>query len=912
MKFKYYFASCIVFIIFISSYNLFAQILDSEYNLDSLIIVNNKYLKQDEKKLELLNIISYSYQSKNPAKGVEFADMAIALSQKIKSDKGLATALNNKAINLNPRTYLQQCDSLFQLAIVINEKINNQYALADNLNNRGKIFTMKGDTTESLKFYRRALAVNEKLNYKKGIAKSLKGIGNVYFSKNIFVMALEYYIKLLKINEQLGNKQDIANTLGGLGYVYRELSDNTKALEYLNKSAAINEQIGNKPALANDYNNIGKVYMNLLDYSNTLKYFQKALETNEQTGNKKGIADSYSNIAQIYNSLSDYPVSLENFQKALTINEQIGNKIGVSANLNGIGNVYNHLSNFPKAIEFYNKSFNISKEVDNKEFMILSLGNLGTVYSFMSEYPKALESFNNVLNLQEQLGLKNKIQITYTNIANAYSRMTDSSALILGLTPTDKYNKALENYQKSISISMKLGDSTNQAHNYIALGDLYYILPDSILIKEGINPSERFKKFLEYKFQGLKIAKEIGELNIQKDLWKGLSSAYENQGDFAKAYDAYKSYVILRDSIFSNDKQKEINRLQMQFDFDKKEVAYKYDKQLSDEKLLRQQKEISLKQQALEISNKEKDLQHLSYLKEKAEKQEKEKQLSLSEKEKQLQLAELHTMTKEKELQQSELELTQAEVKSKNLQRNAFITGSVLLLLLAGAIFIGLRKTAKEKKKSEDLLLNILPAEVAEELKAKGSAEAKLIDEVTVLFTDFKGFTQMSEKLSAKDLVSEINECFSEFDNIMQKHSIEKIKTIGDSYMAAGGLPTPNSTHALDVVNASMEIQKFMNHQKTKKEAAGQLYFEIRIGVHTGPVVAGIVGIKKYSYDIWGDTVNTASRMESSGEIGQINISGTTYELVKDNFNCIHRGKIEAKGKGEIDMYFVDNFRTPA
>lgn len=213
----------------------------------------------------------------------------------------------------------------------------------------------------------------------------------------------------------------------------------------------------------------------------------------------------------------------------------------------------------------------------------------------------------------------------------------------------------------------------------------------------------------------------------------------------------------------------------------------------------------------------------------------------------------------------------------------------------------------EEKRKSDDLLLNILPVEVAEELKSKGSAEAQLFDSVTVLFTDFKGFTQLSEKLSPKELIAEINECFSAFDHIMQKHGVEKIKTIGDSYMAAGGLPRSNDTHATDVINAALEIQQFMLDHKRRKEAAGELFFEIRIGVHSGAVVAGIVGVKKFAYDIWGDAVNTASRMESSGEIGKINISLNTYNLIRDFFKCIPRGMIAAKGKGEVEMYFVES-----
>lgn len=234
---------------------------------------------------------------------------------------------------------------------------------------------------------------------------------------------------------------------------------------------------------------------------------------------------------------------------------------------------------------------------------------------------------------------------------------------------------------------------------------------------------------------------------------------------------------------------------------------------------------------------------------------------------------------------------------------NLVTVGSLIFLMVY--YFVG--KKNFYQARSEALLLNILPNEIAEELKANGSAKAKLFDYVTVMFTDFKNFTQITEKLTPAELVAEIDTLFKAFDNIISKHNIEKIKTIGDSYMCAGGLPVANNTHAIDVVSATMDIQQFMQQHWQKRKREGKEPFEIRIGVHTGPVVAGIVGDKKFAYDIWGDTVNLASRMESSGEAGKVNISGSTYELVKDKFKCMHRGKIQAKNKGEIDMYFVES-----
>ncbi|MCD6010500.1 MAG: putative ATPase [Flavipsychrobacter sp.] len=215
------------------------------------------------------------------------------------------------------------------------------------------------------------------------------------------------------------------------------------------------------------------------------------------------------------------------------------------------------------------------------------------------------------------------------------------------------------------------------------------------------------------------------------------------------------------------------------------------------------------------------------------------------------------------------------------------------------------RELQLEKKKTDDLLLNILPKEVADELKNTGRSKARRYDQVTVMFTDFRNFTQHSMLLAPEELVGEVDLCFREFDRIITKHGLEKIKTIGDAYLCVGGIPDDRDG-ALRVVRAAIEMRDFMNDMQDERAKKGQVFFEMRIGITTGPVVAGIVGEKKFAYDIWGDTVNTAARMEQSGEVGKINISGVTYELIRDKFGCQYRGKVSAKNKGEIDMYFVE------
>lgn len=242
-----------------------------------------------------------------------------------------------------------------------------------------------------------------------------------------------------------------------------------------------------------------------------------------------------------------------------------------------------------------------------------------------------------------------------------------------------------------------------------------------------------------------------------------------------------------------------------------------------------------------------------------------------------------------------------ARVFNEKLLGNLQITLAILKSLASRVI--------KEGEKNQRLMQNILPYEIAEELRKKGDVQVKTYSKVSVLFTDFKGFTALTETMTPEMLIRELNDCFVNFDEIVAGYRLEKIKTIGDAYMCAGGIPQPNNTNPVDAVLAGLAIQRFIQARLAEKRIAGAQYWNCRLGINTGEVIAGIIGKHKFAYDIWSDTVNVASRMESSGEPGKVNISQSTYLEVRDFFICDYRGKVEAKGKGEIAMYYVEGIK---
>lgn len=680
-------------------------------------------------------------------------------------------------------------------------------------------------------------------------AKLLTDIARRYYSLNPNI-GIVYAEKAIQLAKKLPDQNFLAKAYSVMGTNKLVQADYTYALENYQKALAINERLGNQQAIANNNNNIGLVYYSIFDYARALEFFHKTLKINELRDNKKQIGNNQGNIGNIYNELHDYPRAIEFYEKAIKNFEGTGNLNGVAGNLVNLGNVYTRLKDYKNALEYKQRALKISEQLGNESMIANNLGNIGNVYSELADYPTAIQY-----------------------------------------------------HERALAIAEKRNDKKAAAPNYASIGKVYYL-------------QKNYTQAVKYELKALELAQEVGLLSTASEALQKLSLIYQDTDKPDSAYLAYKGYILLRDSIDSQYKQQEVTKKTLKFEFSKKEDSLRQHQILTDAKLqqqillaAKQQQELEYKQITINLANKDKELQHLAYLKSQADlkfeqsvTREKEEQLRLAENEQKLQATQVS-------LQQSQIERKDEELKAQKKQRLFYIGGIFLLSLLSFFIFRNFRNQQKsnriiqlEKDKSDQLLLNILPSEVAEELKENGRSMARQFDEVTVLFTDFVGFTQASEKLSPQDLVNELHVNFKAFDEIMERFGLEKIKTIGDAYMAVSGLPIPNPQHAQMAAQAALEIQAFV--QKRKASMPQQL--EIRIGLHSGMVVAGIVGVKKFAYDIWGDTVNTAARMESSSEPGRINISGNTYKLLKDSFSHEYRGKVKAKHKGEIDMYFLE------
>ena len=589
------------------------------------------------------------------------------------------------------------------------------------------------------------------------------------------------------------------------------------------------------------------------DYNGATIHFENALEIYQNINDSVESVGTLINLGNNARSADNYFKAINYYERALSIQNHLKDKVNLGKIYNNLGNIYNTLGDYPKAIRLYRNGLEISEKVDYPELSLSSLNNIGLIYKVREEYDMALEYYLRALELAIEIDHKIQQAGTKSNIGAIYSLMEDF--------------EIAENYfVESNAIYESLGRKANLSTGYHNIG-INYKRRDNLPLA------------IEYLLKSLEINEQAGNKSGIALVKANLGGVYSKSGQLRKGEKLCNEALELAEQLQLASTEKNAC-----------ECLYETYKLLGDGA-----KALVYLERANQI---ERNLQ----------KEETTKQLERMEFQKIMLQDSIAKAEEARLIEQAHLE----EVRKKNRSKNYALVGGLFFLLLAAGFYSRwkyVRKSrdiiSKERDRSENLLLNILPAEIAAELKEKGRADARDFEMVSILFTDFKGFTEASAKLSAQDLVAEINTCFEAFDGIIAKYNIEKIKTIGDAYMAAGGLPVPTDDSVKNTVRAALEMQEYIKQRKQQKDKLGEPAFEMRVGIHTGPVVAGIVGIKKFQYDIWGDTVNTASRMESSGEVGKVNISESTYELVKDEFSFEERGEIEAKGKGKMRMYFV-------
>ncbi len=548
-------------------------------------------------------------------------------------------------------------------------------------------------------------------------------------------------------------------------------------------------------------------------------------------------------------------------QEALSLAEELNDETEKARALNSIGVGHKFISDYETALKYCLKALNIRENSGDKKGIAESLHEVGIIYDYLSNYDNALQYYNKSLKIREEIGDKKGIAASLNNIGIIYHL-------------TENYEKALEYYLKSLDIRKELRDEKGIASCLNNAGVIYSIKKD-------------YDKALKYCSKALEMVEKMGNKYETANILNNIGSFYMA----IQRYDESLSYLERSLKIAKELDAKEILRENYEFHSDLCAAKNDYKKALEYYKL----------------SVKEKD----SILNEKSSKQVADMQIKYE------------SEKKEKEIQllKKDNEIKRLAIERKTVRRNYIIV--VLLFCVIGCVVLiffiysryRLKKKANEeleaankliqleKEKSDHLLLNILPKRIADILKENGKAEPESYENVTVFFSDIVSFTKMSNDLEPKILIRELNELFTKFDEIIEKNHCERIKTIGDAYLCVCGMPEANPYHAENILNSAIEIIRYLK----KRQQCSNIQWEMRIGIHSGRVVGGVVGVKKYIYDVFGDTINTASRMETNSEPMKINISETTYQIVKNKYNFIERGSFAVKGKGEMKMYFIDD-----
>ena len=725
-----------------------------------------------------------------------------------------------------PKTEKETIDSL-ENELPKAKEDTNKVNLLNNIAYQKRNFA----SNECIKLGELAKTLSEKLHWLKGIANSLRMIGAGYITKGESDKALGCLEPSLKIYKEINYKSGISNSLSQIGKAKELKCEYSTALIYQEDAKKIAEEIGDKKLMVNILKNIAIVYASTSEMKKSLEYNEKALQIAEEIGDKSNIGRLLGNIGRLYLFMSNYTKSLEYLEKCLKISEEINDKSNIGIVLCHIGTVYYNLSNYPKALEAHEKAIKYDEVVGNNDEIQLNLSDIGDIYFDISDFTKAKENYEKALKFSEDADDKKAVADNLAKIGDFYSKLLN-------------FPKALEYYERALKIANEIKNKDGICTKLGKIANIYCSLT-------------KYPKALEYYEKALKIAGETGHITSKFVLQKDLGYLY-----LSMALDKIKPV--------SAEAKKENLRLALNNTLtalrgflENKQVNFQRqcEEQLSDiyaaqgdykSSLLSFKKAQILKDSIFSLENKKK----MANIEIKKDLEFKDKELRLQAKENEL--------LKQKNVSQN------LELKTKNYQLFGALFGILSLFLIAFTIF-------RERKKSEDLLLNILPAKIAHRLKKKEHPIADHFDEASIVFIDMVDFTRKSADASAKRVVEVLNILYSKLDFLSKKHGLEKIKTIGDCYMAAAGIPETDPDNVIKAAKFSIEAMQLLKNYNT---GDGTL-LNFRCGMDCGPVVAGVIGDHKFIYDIWGDTVNSASRMEDSGEPGRIQVTERFKEKLK-------------------------------
>ncbi len=602
---------------------------------------------------------------------------------------------------------------------------------------------------------------------------------------------------------------------------------------------------------------IGNAGIKTGNFSEALNSFTNSLDIYKDIEDNRSIGKGYNRIATVYYYQGDFAKALNNFNQGLLYYEKAGFENGVSSSINNIGAIYYYLGNYSKALDYYKKAMLFYENHNNYSSLATTTQNIGNIYVELNDLDNAMKHYQTAKTIYDTIADQKAISKALNNIGEIHLKQNN-------------YKKAIDNFESALSIAIINEEKQIQTEALFNLGRLF-------------EKQQNYPKASEYYYQSLELSRIMNSAVSESSSLIAIGSVQLELNKKSEAINNFQKGLAIA------EKSKVILIQKNAYEY-----LYKANKQLNrNKKALENYEKMQLLKDSLGLKQTANKILNMKY--------EKEMLMdSIANTEKERLIALKH----------------KKEVEKKEKQRNIFLIAVCFALILALAIFSRLRHIKKsksqlqlEKDRSEHLLLNILPEEIAEELKEKGYVDAQDFETASILFTDFKSFTVTASQLSPQELVEEINVCFKAFDGIMGTYNLEKIKTIGDAYMAAGGLPKPDTNAVKNMILAAIDMQKFIIERKINNDKQSKPAFEMRVGIHVGPIVAGIVGVKKFQYDVWGDTVNIASRMESNGAVGKVNISENTYLLVKEGNDLAfeYRGKLPVKGKGELEMYFVAN-----